>query len=262
MILKKFFDDSTDLDIAKDLYGWRAALFRHVRSGDGSVFLHTLSEFAAFLGSHPDVFPPVCASLLAAGALTPLHKLPLQERSERAELALPPKLRPINSGTMLTKCVLSVALSSAAAARAAEQVLPHQLSLGVSRSCERIVHAARAAHGLRFLVAKNDYGNGFNTLSRQTMLDVHAEFFPEAVNLFNFFYGVKAPAFVLGERGQVHLLFSEEGSRQGCAAGTEAFCLPLSLVVHKLQQKYPDFEFRVLTDDIIPLVTQLGKLSI
>ena len=47
---------------------------------------------------------------------------------------------------------------------------------------------------------------------------------------------------------------SEEGPRQGCAAGTEGFCLTIHPVVAELQSRYTDFSFRVLTDDIVPIV--------
>ena len=179
---------------------------------------------------------------------------PAQQDQERRALGSAPKLRPINSGTLLAKAVLHVALHSAAAVAAAEKTLPFQLSLGTSRSCEKLIHIARAAYAKGFLVGKNDFGNGFNSLSRQSMLDAHARAFPEAVELVNFFYGSRAPAFLVGPKGEVNLIFSEEGSRQGCAAGTEAFCLALNVVVQKLKEKYPEFEMRVLTDDLIPIV--------
>ena len=79
------------------------------------------------------------------GALTPLHKLDAQERKSREERLLPPKLRPINSGSLLAKVVLSAVLASPAGARAAERVAPFQLSLGVSRGVEKLIHVCRAA---------------------------------------------------------------------------------------------------------------------
>ena len=53
---------------------------------------------------------------------------------------------------------------------------------------------------------------------------------------------------------EVTLLTSSEGPRQGCAAGTHAFALAVQPLLVDLQTKYPEFEIRVLTDDIIPLV--------
>ena len=86
------------------------------------------------------------------------------------------------------------------------------------------------------------------------MLTAHAELFPEAVDALNFFYGTSAPVFVFDAHGDLIQLASEEGSRQGCAAGTEAFCLTIHRIVSRIQKLYPDYIFRVLTDDLIPLV--------
>ena len=41
--------------------------------------------------------------------------------------------------------------------------------------------------------------------------------------------------------------------RQGCAAETDGFCLGLHPVMTSLQAKHTDFEFRAVTDDIVPL---------
>jgi hypothetical protein len=77
--------------------------------------------------------------------------------------------------------------------------------------------------------------------------------FPEATNVFNFFYGVDSPVYVLDDSLNLTILRSEEGSRQGCTAGTEAFCFAIHPVVAQMQLRYPEFEFRILTDDVVPL---------
>ena len=48
-------------------------------------------------------------------------------------------------------------------------------------------------------------------------------------------------------------LQSKQGPRQGCSAGTEAFCFTIHPLLTTLKTHYPEFEFRVLTDDIIPI---------
>jgi hypothetical protein len=200
------------------------------------------------------LFPEVCALLLSGGALTPLHKLGAEERKLREETLLPPKLRPINSGSLAAKTVLSAVLASPAGQRAAELVAPFQLSLGTSRGVEKLIHVCRAAHENKWLVGKNDYENGFNSLSRQKMLDTHCALFPESTDIFNFFYGVDSPVFLLDDELELCVLKSKEGSRQGCAAGTEAFCLGINPVFKELQVRYPEFEFRAVTDDVVPIV--------
>jgi hypothetical protein len=117
-----------------------------------------------------------------------------------------------------------------------------------------LIHICRAAYENQWLVGKNDFENGFNSLSRQKMLDTHCALFPESTDVFNFFYGVDSPVFLLDDELQLCVLRSEEGSRQGCAAGTEAFCLGINPVLIELQARYPEFEFRAVTDDVVPIV--------
>lgn len=86
------------------------------------------------------------------------------------------------------------------------------------------------------------------------MLNSHAEAFPEAVSVFNFMYGVDAPVFMLDEHLNIDIVWSSEGPRQGCAAGTYLFCTGIVSLVSQLQALYPDFTLLVLTDDINALL--------
>jgi hypothetical protein len=72
--------------------------------------------------------------------------------------------------------------------------------------------------------------------------------------VFNLFYGVDAPVIMLDENLKETIIWSEEGPRQGCAAGTYLFCAGIAPLVSKLQLRYPEFLFRVLTDDINVLI--------
>ena len=60
--------------------------------------------------------------------------------------------------------------------------------------------------------------------------------------------------FLLDEDSDLIIIQSQQGSRQGCTAGTEAFCLEIHPVMHALQVRYPEFVFRLLTDDLVPLL--------
>ena len=153
----------------------------------------------------------MCALLLSGGALTPLHKLGIKERQLREQTALPPKLRPINSGSLIAKVVLSAVLASPAGQRAAERVAPFQLSMGTSRGVEKLIHICRAAYENRWIVGKNDFENGFNSLSRQKMLDSHCSLFPESTDVFNFFYGVDSPVFLLDDDLQLTVFTTNKG---------------------------------------------------
>ena len=186
--------------------------------------------------------------------LSPLNKVSREECQQRQDAALPPKLRPINSGSLLAKTVLKAVLATPAAERAAEKTAPFQLSMGVSRGAEKLVHICRAAYESKWLVGKNDFSNGFNSMCRQKMLDSHCKLFPEGTTVFNFFYGTDSPVFLFDSDNDITILQSSQGSRQGCAAGTHGFCLGLHPLLNKLQADFPEFCLRVLTDDVIPLV--------
>ena len=252
-VFQRLFQDAARTDTAKDVFGWTTSLFFSVR-GLPCGPLVAVSRLVCFIANNPTLIPDSCAKLLTAGLLTPLHKASPAEQAERAELLLPPKLRPVNSGTLLAKAALSAVLSTTEAAAARARTAPFQLATGPKRGVELLVHICRAAHGSGHLVGRNDFANGFNSMSRQQMLLAHQSFFPEATDVFNLFYGERAPVFVMDDAGDLETLWSEEGSRQGCAAGTEAFCMGLHRVLLPLQQRYPEYELRAITDDVIPIV--------
>lgn len=91
--------------------------------------------------------------------------------------------------------------------------------------------------------------NGINSLSRQAMLEAHAQAFPEAVSVFNLLYGVDAPALLFDDNRRSTVVWS-----QGCAAGTYLFCVGIAPVVAELRRRYPEFVLLVLTDDVTVLI--------
>jgi hypothetical protein len=252
-ISDKLFRDASDKCASKDIFGWASWLFFPWRGETGGFFA-ALVRLLCLLVNHADFFPPICAVILGTGSLTPLHKLSKLEQAQFEGSGMEPKLRPINSGTLLAKAALSTVLQTPAAERAFERIGPQQLSLGVPRGVERLIHSCRAAYDDGWLVGRNDYQNGFNTLSRQKMLDAHAAVFPEAVSVFNLLYGVDTPVVLLGDDLKETILWSQEGPRQGCAAGTYLFCAGIAPLIKKLQVRYSDFLFLVLTDDINVLI--------
>ena len=150
----------------------------------------------------------------------------------------------------IAKTVLKAVLATPAAERAAERTAPFQLSMGVSRGAEKLIHICRAAYENKWLVGKNDFANGFNSMSSQKMLDAHCNLFPEGTTVFNFFYGTDSPVFLFDADNDIITLQSSQGSRQGCAAGTHGFCFGLHPMLHELQLLFPEFSLRVLTDDV------------
>ena len=249
---RSLFQSAARECITKDVYGWSSALLFHVRGEKGGVFDNVV-QFFSLLANSPALFPPICAELLSAGLLTPLHKLSAIDRKEGEEAGAPPKVRPINAGSMMAKTLMSALLKTPAAERAAARVQPYQLSLGCKRGCERMVHTCRAANSKKWLLGKNDFINGFNSLDRQVMLDEHDRLFPESTQLFNFFYGVDAPVILFDEDSEMVIVDSKQGARQGCSIGTEAFCLALDKPIREVHSDFDEFIIKVLTDDVVLL---------
>lgn len=252
-VAKKLFRAAADFSTSRDVFGWAPWMFYTCRAKQKGFF-SSYVKLVCLIANKPRMFPSICGVLLTAGVLTPLHKLPPDERRQREDANLEPKLRPINASTLLAKTALSAVLETPAAVRSTSKLEPHQLAIGVSRGVEKLVHICRAAHAKGWLVGRNDFTNGFNSLSRQKMLEANRALFPESVDVFNLLYGSDSPILLFNEDCEVSLLTSSEGPRQGCSAGTHAFALTLQPLLLELQSKYPEFEIRVLTDDIIPLV--------
>lgn len=249
------FKLAADESIAKDIFGWSPALMLECRGIPGGFF-EEFCNFLEFFARNPGAFPPIAATLLSMGSLTPLHKVGAAER-RRACDGVAPKVRPINSGTMFAKAALKAMLRTPASERAAKRVEPYQLGLS-KRGCERIIHTARAAFELGWLIAKHDFVNGFNSISRQVLLDAHDRACPESTSLFNFFYTAQSSVCMFDEEGEPVSLSSEEGARQGCPAGTEAFCHAIDPVIRTVAAAFPGFIFKVTVDDIITLCPPLG----
>ncbi len=57
----------------------------------------------------------------------------------------------------------------------------------------------------------------------------------------------------MSQDSSIDTLWSEQGARQGCAAGTESFCLAIDGPVRRVHANYPELIFKVLTDDITVL---------
>lgn len=73
----------------------------------------------------------------------------------------------------------------------------------------------------------------------------------QSTRIVNAIYGVDAPVLLPTKNGDVQTLWSSQGSRQGCALGTESFCYAIDGPVRRTHAMFPDFVFKVLTDDIV-----------
>ena len=102
-------------------------------------------------------------------------------------------------------------------------VSPTQIAFGIRRAAEAAAHAARIyvaslQPGQTFL--NLDFGNAFNTLSRDAILNYVATDLPEIQNFVKVCYDQSSPL-CFGD----YLLLSGEGAQQGDPLGPLLFCL-------------------------------------
>ena len=81
---------------------------------------------------------------------------------------------------------------------------PEQHGMGLSAGPEIVAHSARAKWANGWAISTTDAVNGFNALRRQAIMDGVAQLWPEAVHMFNTFYGAHSPVLFLYSRGGLH----------------------------------------------------------
>ena len=214
-LYRRAADDRTCIDV----FGWASDFLFPVRA---TPFLLQVARLTAKIGSGevPDSFGVV----LTAGGLLALHKLPPQEQAARERDKLDPKYRPINVGCKLLQWGFKCALYSKPAVRAAKAVQQVQMGLGVKHGVAKTHHLFTALWHERFVNLGVDFTNGFNELLRQSMLDAIQKRVPELTGIFNLYYARDSPCYFTIDDA-VHVIWSQEGSRQGCVLGSFGFDL-------------------------------------
>ena len=143
-------------------------------------------------------------------------------------------IRPIAVGyvwrRLTAKCANHHVLESSA-----PMLAPTQLGVGVKGGAEAAIHATR-----RYLedmtagklIAKLDFKNAFNSISRSQMLDAVATYAPE---IYHLCYSAYAHSSFLsfGE----HSILSAEGAQQGDPLGPFLFCITIQPILDKLQSE-------------------------
>ena len=123
-----------------------------------------------------DDIPAAVAFVTSAGALTALNKVPESENEERRAKNQKPKLRPINSGSVLLKGIFKAAAKSDSGARVKREIEPIQCGIGQKGGPAVVAMTARlAANTGRYSIIKEDATNGFNALKRQAVFDAVGE---------------------------------------------------------------------------------------
>jgi hypothetical protein len=161
-------------------------------------------------------------------------------------------IRPIAVGETLRRLV-SKGLCSAVKREAADLLLPVQVGVAVRGGCEAAVHSTKAfvhhyRHAKDMCLAKMDFENAFNLMSRKHILEQVQKHFP---GLFRWAY--------LSLRTDGNLLLSEQlslkssrGVQQGDPLGPLLFALGLQVIPLKLRQDFPSvFQVWYLDDGLL-----------
>ena len=238
--------------------GWSTPLIRSCYRGGGPF-----RQFLIKLSQQVRMGATVGRILLLACRLTPLQPDPDQA-----------KIRPIANGEMLLKVCLKVGLKTLVTGR---ELLPCQLGVGSPGGVEPITHFAELVaasnqpgalpQGLEPVfshVYSLDIRNAFNTANRQAAAEQIREHAPKLFRLAKFCYGQPAPL-VVNDNGNIILLESSDGFRQGSPEASLLFSIALRPKIRALQNLYIQGVPRVLpvayADDISVFIRGEGHMD-
>ena len=242
-----------------DVYGWSLGMLHCIAGYKGKGaddITHQIARLVSLVANCN--VPPAIPHILTTGYLTPTNKIPYKEQAERIESGEDPLIRPVNGGSTILKTALRLAAASPSGTKAIKSLQPTQFGQGVSSGPELVAHLARALNQLGYVVTTQDVVNAFNALDRQALLDTVHTKWPEAVDIFNTYYGIDSDCLYasIADNAQFiyHIFLSKQGTRMGCVLGTIGFNLVADIVYRHMANKFPHFELFSLTDDLISAI--------
>ena len=188
--------------------------------------------------------------MITTGALIATHKLDEEEQDSRASRGLDPKLRPVNKSALLWKVATQVAIMHPEYGRAAEALQPLQLALGAAFGMTRMAMSAQDFYAQGYSIGEIDADNGFNSASRQAMLNAMSKQCPHMTRLFWMGYCSHAPLVLMRRGMEFTVLRSAEGSRISDKFGSFAFDLAVHPAYLEIQAACPSVVFQAATDDL------------
>ena len=165
--------------------------------------------------------PPTHATALCAANLTPLRK---------------PDggVRPVAVGETLRRMVGKALLATTAARDEISRLSPLQTGIGirgaaeaVGMGCQSMVNHLGMQSG--WVLLKVDLSNAFNSISRKAVLNGAIQYCPSTYNFLRFAYTCSAPLFTGGK-----MIWSREGTHQGCPLGPLGFALGIHPLIERL----------------------------
>ena len=189
------------------------------RKGAGAGLLSALARLTqAWVHG---LLPADHAPALCAANLTPLRK---------------PDggVRPVAVGDTLRRLVGKALLATNVAKQQVSSLAPLQTGIGIKGAAESVAMGCQSmvdhlAKQTGWVMLKLDMANAFNTVSRKDVLQGALELCPAAFNFLRFAYSERAPLFTGGK-----LLWSKEGTHQGCPLGPLGFALGIHPVLLEL----------------------------
>ena len=100
------------------------------------------------------------------------------------------------------------------------------------------------------LVIQTDLANAFNSWSRDKLYPIVDQHFPELSHVIRAAYGNPSQVLFAEPNQPTHSIQSTVGSRQGCVAGSLAFCLALQPILQTIAHEYPDLLILSYCDDM------------
>ena len=241
-LAKTLKKDAGNSQASIDVFGWTPGLLLSTRNRQGPMTpIKTMARLQKILAE--ENVPDAVAFLLSAGGLTALNKIPEKENFRRQQASMDPKLRPINSGSLLLKNTFRGAAKSPSGYEAKLKTRPTQFGCGSKGGMETMALASSAAYQRRMVVHTDDAQNAFNAMKRSAIIQAADKLWPESLNLLNKYYGKRAPVFYTffkgGER-RLRVIWSVEGARMGCVLGSLSFDLAAEEFIYRhLKTEFP-----------------------
>ena len=160
-------------------------------------------------------------------------------------------IRPIAVGNTLVRTALGVAMTPLSS-RLQRYFTPLQYGIGVRAGAEIMTHTIKAHLQLNpsHLVIQTDLANAFNSWSRDKLYPIVDQHFPELSHVIRAAYGNPSQVLFAEPNQPTHSIQSTVGSRQGCVAGSLAFCLALQPILQTIAHEYPDLLILSYCDDM------------
>ena len=134
---------------------------------------------------------------------------------------------------------------------------PLQYGIGVRAGAEIMTHTIKAHLQLNpsHLVIQTDLANAFNSWSRDKLYPIVNQHFPELSHVIRAAYGNPSQVLFAEPNQSTHSIQSTVGSRQGCVAGSLAFCLAFQPILQTIAHEYPDSLILSYCDDMYVIGT-------